>query len=61
MKAKGMPGRFWGEAVTTAVFLLNRSLDAVRSMARRTPSRSLPAHIRMHRVREEHPVSPQEA
>ena len=24
MKAKGMPARFWGEAVTTAVFILNR-------------------------------------
>jgi len=26
MKAKGMPARFWGEAVTTAVFILNRTL-----------------------------------
>lgn len=25
MKAKGVPGRFWGEAMSTAVFLLNRS------------------------------------
>ena len=25
MKAKGMPVRFWGEAVTTAVFILNRT------------------------------------
>ena len=25
MKAKGMPARFWGEAVTTAVFILNRT------------------------------------
>lgn len=25
MKAKQMPGKFWGEAVTTAVFILNRS------------------------------------
>ena len=24
MKAKGMPTRFWGEAVTTVVFILNR-------------------------------------
>ena len=24
MKAKGMPARFWGEAVTMAVFILNR-------------------------------------
>ena len=24
MKAKGMPARFWGEAVTTTVFILNR-------------------------------------
>lgn len=25
LKAKHVPGEFWGEAVTTAVFLLNRS------------------------------------
>lgn len=25
LKAKRVPGEFWGEAVTTAVFLLNRS------------------------------------
>ena len=25
MKAKGMPAKFWGEAVTTAVFILNRA------------------------------------
>ena len=25
MKAKGMPARFWGEAVTTTVFILNRA------------------------------------
>ena len=25
MKAKGRPTRFWGEAVTTVVFILNRS------------------------------------
>jgi hypothetical protein len=25
MKSKGMPGRFWGEAVSTAVYLLNRA------------------------------------
>ena len=25
MKAKGMPARFWGEVVTTAVFILNRA------------------------------------
>ena len=25
MKAKGMPVRFWGEEVTTAVFILNRA------------------------------------
>jgi hypothetical protein len=24
MKSKGMPGRFWGEAISTAVYLLNR-------------------------------------
>ena len=26
MKAKGMPTRFWGEAVTTTVFILNCAL-----------------------------------
>ena len=25
MKAKGMPAKFWGEAVTTTVFILNRA------------------------------------
>ena len=25
LKAKGLPGMFWGEAVTTAVYVLNRS------------------------------------
>ena len=25
MKAKSMPAQFWGEAVTTAVFILNRA------------------------------------
>jgi hypothetical protein len=25
LKAKGLPAAFWGEAVTTAVFILNRS------------------------------------
>ena len=25
MKAKAMPVRFWGEAVTTALFILNRA------------------------------------
>ena len=25
MKVKGMPAKFWGEAVTTVVFILNRA------------------------------------
>jgi hypothetical protein len=25
MKSEGMPDRFWGEAVSTAVYLLNRA------------------------------------
>ena len=29
MKAKGMPARFWGEVVTTAVFILNHTLTKV--------------------------------
>lgn len=35
LKAKGMPGRFWGEAVTTAVYLLNRS--PTKSLDNKTP------------------------
>jgi hypothetical protein len=35
MKAKGMPGLFWGEAVSTAVFLLNRS--PTKFLANKTP------------------------
>lgn len=35
MKGKGLPGMFWGEAVSTAVFILNRSLT--RSLEGKTP------------------------
>jgi transposase InsO family protein len=35
MKAKGAPARFWGEAVTTAVYLLNRS--PTKSVSGKTP------------------------
>nr|AAP44677.1 putative gag-pol polyprotein [Oryza sativa Japonica Group] len=35
LKAKGMPARFWGEAVTMAVFLLNRA--PTKSLENRTP------------------------
>jgi hypothetical protein len=35
MKAKSLPGWFWGEAVNTAVFLLNRA--PTQSVARKTP------------------------
>ena len=35
LKAKGVPGCFWGEAVTTAVYLLNRS--TTKSVAKMTP------------------------
>jgi hypothetical protein len=35
LKAAGMPGRFWGEAVMTAVYLLNRS--PTRSVNGKTP------------------------
>jgi hypothetical protein len=35
MKSKGVPSRFWGEAVTTAVYLLNRS--PTKSVQGRTP------------------------
>ena len=35
MKAKGMPARFWGEAVTTAMFILNRS--STKALTGKTP------------------------
>jgi hypothetical protein len=35
MKSKGMPGRFWGEAVSTAVYLLNRA--PIKSVVGMTP------------------------
>nr|CAE03285.2 OSJNBb0046P18.1 [Oryza sativa Japonica Group] len=35
MKAKGVPGRFWGEAMSTTVFLLNRSPK--KSLDNQTP------------------------
>jgi transposase InsO family protein len=35
LKAKGMPGVFWGEAVTTAVYVLNRA--HTRSVDGKTP------------------------
>ena len=35
LKAKGLPSKFWGEAVTTAVYLLNRSSS--KSVGGKTP------------------------
>jgi hypothetical protein len=35
LKSKGVPGRFWGEAVTMAVFVLNRA--RTRTLADKTP------------------------
>ena len=35
MKVKGMPVRFWGEAVTTAVFILNRA--STKALKGKTP------------------------
>jgi len=35
LKSKGVPGEFWGEAVTTAVYLLNRA--QTKSLQGRTP------------------------
>jgi transposase InsO family protein len=35
LKAKGVPPRFWGEAVTTAVYLLNRG--TMKSVTGKTP------------------------
>jgi transposase InsO family protein len=51
LKAKGLPGEFWGEAVTTAVYLLNRSSS--KSVGGKTPyelwTSSIPAvqHLRI--------------
>lgn len=38
LKAKGLPGKFWGEAVSTAVYLLNRS--PTKSVQGKTPFES---------------------
>jgi len=35
MKAKGMPTRFWGEEVPTAVFILNRA--PTKALTGKTP------------------------
>ena len=35
LKAKGLPRNFWGEAVSTAIFILNRS--PTRALAGETP------------------------
>jgi hypothetical protein len=35
LKGKGIPAKFWGEAVTTAVFLLNRA--TTKSVTKMTP------------------------
>ena len=35
MKAKGMPTKFWGEAVTTAAFILNRA--PTKALTGKTP------------------------
>jgi hypothetical protein len=35
LKTRGLPATFWGEAVTTAVYLLNRA--PTKSVAGKTP------------------------
>lgn len=35
LKAKGLPGMFWRETITTAVYLLNHSLS--KSLVGKTP------------------------
>jgi hypothetical protein len=42
LKAKGMPNRFWGEAVLTAVYILNRSLT--RALDGKTPYEAWQGH-----------------
>jgi hypothetical protein len=42
LKSMGIPGRFWGEAVTTAVFVLNRA--PTRALEDKTPYEAWYAH-----------------
>jgi hypothetical protein len=68
-KVKQLLGYFWGEAVTMAVHVLNRSSSdartrreySVRGMVWRATARALPAHVRLHRTCEEHAPAPEEA
>jgi hypothetical protein len=66
MKAKGLPGMFWGEAMNTAVYILNRSptrsLDGktLRGVARRTPSGELLPYFWLHCSCQEHEAPPEE-
>jgi transposase InsO family protein len=68
LKAKGVPGEFWGEAVTTAVYLLNRGVT--KSVDGKTPfeawhgreaERQAPTRVWLCGTREEHTAQPQEA
>jgi len=43
MKAKSMPAEFWGEAVSTAVFMLNRS--PTKALEGRTPYEAWHGHM----------------
>ena len=68
LKAKELPGVFWGEAVTTAVYLLNRSSskslggqDSLRALDWESTRRPPPENVRVHRTHEDHDAGIEEA
>jgi hypothetical protein len=68
LKAKGLPGMFWGEAVATAVYVLNRSTskgcwweDALRAVDREHAGRAAPAHDRVCGSCQGHEATPTQA
>jgi len=69
LKAKELPGVFWGEAVTTVVYLLNRSSsksvgggqDSLRALDWESTWRPPPENVRVHRTHEDHDAGVEEA
>jgi hypothetical protein len=68
LKAKGLLGWFWGEAVNTAVHILNRC--PTKSVTGMTPFEAWygkktvctpPEDVWLHRVCEEHDAAPEQA
>jgi transposase InsO family protein len=66
MKAKELPGEFWGEAVTTAVpaqqvlIQEHRRQDPIRALDRECARRSTPSNIRLHRPYQDHHAASEE-